>query len=106
MQLTRMLTGAQSRQAVWHSQLVFVSKETKWRIVIVVVVVVVVDGDDVPFAIVDNAVHRPLNPLRIRLPLVTLTLLPFRTLLCTLDAELIRNRNTQHDSGKLPIHIY
>ena len=44
----------------------------------------------------------PLNSLRIHLQLGKLTLQHFRTLLSTLDAELIRNRN---DSGKLPIHI-
>ena len=44
----------------------------------------------------------PLNPLRIRLPLGNLTLQHLRTLLSTLDPELIRNRD---DSGKLPIHI-
>jgi ankyrin repeat protein len=46
--------------------------------------------------------HPPLNPLQIRLPLGKLTLKHFRTLLHTLDTELIRNRD---GSGKLPIHI-
>ena len=44
----------------------------------------------------------PLNPLRIILPLGELTLNHFRTLLDSLDSELIR---TQDDHGKLPIHI-
>ena len=51
----------------------------------------------------------PQNPLRIRIPLGELTLQHFRTLLSTfctllstLDAELIRNRD---ESGKLLIHI-
>ena len=50
----------------------------------------------------DDEFHPPLNPIRIRLPLGKLTLQHFRTLLSTMDAELIRNRD---DSGKLPIHI-
>ena len=44
----------------------------------------------------------PQNPLRIHLPLGTLTLKYWRTLFRTLDTELIRNRD---DNGKLPIHI-
>jgi serine/threonine-protein phosphatase 6 regulatory ankyrin repeat subunit A len=47
--------------------------------------------------------HPPLNPpLQIILPMGTLTLKHWRTLLQSLDIELIRNRD---DSGKLPIHI-
>jgi ankyrin repeat protein len=50
----------------------------------------------------DSCCRPPLNNLTIRLPLGKLTLQHFRTLLTTLDAELIRNRD---DSGKLPIHM-
>ena len=46
--------------------------------------------------------HPPLTLLRICLPLGKLTLQHFRTLISTLDPELIRSRD---DSGKLPIHI-
>ena len=46
--------------------------------------------------------HPPLNPLKIRTPLGTLTLKHWRTLMQTLDTELIRTRN---HSGKLPIHV-
>ena len=49
-----------------------------------------------------EAFHPPLNPLRIILPLGKLTLKHLRTLLSTLDTELIRHRD---DNGKLPIHI-
>ena len=48
------------------------------------------------------AVHPPLNPLRIQLPLGKLTVQHWRTLMQTLDRELIWSRD---DSGKLPIHI-
>ena len=44
----------------------------------------------------------PQNPLRMFLPLGKLALPHLRTLLSTLDTELIRNRD---DSGMLPIHI-
>jgi hypothetical protein len=50
----------------------------------------------------NNKFQLPLNPLRIHLQLGKLTLPHFRTLLSTLDVELIRNRD---DSGKLPIHL-
>ena len=46
--------------------------------------------------------HPPLNPMRLRLPLGTLELDHFRSLLHSLDIESIRTRD---DSGKLPIHI-
>ena len=47
--------------------------------------------------------HPPLKPiLQIRLPLGTLTLNHFRSLLRFLHTEIIRNRD---NSGKLPIHI-
>jgi ankyrin repeat protein len=46
--------------------------------------------------------HPPLHPLRIILPLGKLTLTQLRTLLRTLEPELIRTRD---DTGKLPIHI-
>ena len=44
----------------------------------------------------------PQNHLRVRLPLGELTLQHFRTLLSTLDPELVRTRD---ESGQLPIHI-
>jgi hypothetical protein len=50
----------------------------------------------------DKWFHPPLDPLRIILPLGKLTLKHLRTLLHTLDSELIR---TGDDTGKLPIHI-
>ena len=50
----------------------------------------------------DDQFHPPLLPLRIRLQLGKLTLAQFRTVLHSLDAELIHTRD---DSGKLPIHI-
>jgi ankyrin repeat protein len=52
----------------------------------------------------DDDWHPPLTAsvVRIRLPLGTLTPARFRTLLHSLDTEVIRNRD---DSGKLPIHI-
>ena len=46
--------------------------------------------------------HPPQNPIQIHLPLGKLTLQHFRTLLSTLDPELIRDRDA---TGKLPIHI-
>ena len=46
--------------------------------------------------------HPPQNPLRIRLPLGTLSLQHFHTLVSTLDVEQIRNRG---EIGKLPIHM-
>ena len=48
------------------------------------------------------AFRPPLMNLKIRLPLGVLTLQYFRTLLSSLDAEMVRTRD---DSGKLPIHI-
>jgi ankyrin repeat protein len=50
----------------------------------------------------DNKFHPPLDPFRIILPLGKLTLVHLRTLLHSMDTELIRNRD---DTGKLPIHI-
>ena len=50
----------------------------------------------------DYPFHPPQNNLRIWLQLGKLTLQRFRTLLSTLDTELIRIRD---DSGKLPIHM-
>jgi ankyrin repeat protein len=50
----------------------------------------------------DYDFHPPLTPLRIRLPLGYLTLQHFRTLLHSLDIELLRSRE---ESGKLLIHI-
>ena len=44
----------------------------------------------------------PLNPLRIKLPLGTLIVQHWRTLLQVLEMELSGNRD---DSGKLPIHV-
>ena len=50
-----------------------------------------------------EAFHPPLKPLlRIRLPLGKLALNYFRTMLSTLDTDLIRNRD---ENGKLPIHL-
>jgi ankyrin repeat protein len=49
-----------------------------------------------------EAFHPPLNSLRIRAPLGTLTVKYWRTLLQSFDMELIRNRD---GNGKLPIHI-
>ena len=46
--------------------------------------------------------HPPLNPLKILIPLGKLTLKQLRTLMQTLDTELVRTRD---GSGKLPIHI-
>ena len=46
--------------------------------------------------------HSPRNPLQIDSPLAKLTLKHWRTLIHTLDMELIRNRD---DTGKLPVHI-
>ena len=51
---------------------------------------------------IDDEVEPPENPLKIQLPLGKLTFQHFRTLLSTLDTELIRNRDA---SRKLPIHM-
>ena len=49
-------------------------------------------------------VHAPKSPLQIHLPLGKLTLQHFRTLLYTVDTELILFRN-RNESGMLPIHM-
>jgi ankyrin repeat protein len=50
----------------------------------------------------DYTFHPPLHPLRIKIQLGTLAWKHFRTLLLSVDEELLRIRD---DSGKLPIHV-
>ena len=50
----------------------------------------------------DHALHPPLHPLRVKIPLGTLPWNHFRTLLWSLDAAVLRRRD---DRGALPIHV-